>query len=243
METLIRTSKLPLYQQIYEILRKEITGGLWKAGELFPPESELIRKYQVSSITIRQALDMLQNDGLITRHRGKGTFIALQSLEKNLTRIISFTEDMRQRGSVPGTTVLSLSLIPAPIEIAKRLDIEPGEDLARIQRLRLADGEPVSLEDSYLVNKYCKGVLDYDLVGKSLRQILENDFNIYEVHAKETIRAILAPAPMAKLLLVNHNAALLFVERVSFSQFGIPVEYLHIYYRGDRYTLYNELQA
>ena len=241
MKDIDRGSKLPLYHQLYEILRDSIVRGEWKPGDMIPPEPELIRHYGVSRTTVRQVLDILVNDGLIYRQQGRGTFVAHPTVEQALVRIISFTEDMRQRGFVPGTRVLSSGLLPAPAEIASELGVEPGEELARLERLRLADGEPMSIEESYLVHRYCPGVLAGDYGSNPLREALERGYGIRWVRAKQVIRAILAPAAMAQLLALPATSALLCIERVSYSQHNVPVEFLRIFYRGDRYALHNEL--
>jgi len=229
MRQIDRSSKLPLYHQLYQILRDDIVRGEWQPGDMIPPESELIEQYQLSRTTVRQVLDMLTNEGLIYRQQGRGTFIAHPTVEQALVRIISFTEDMRQRGVRPGTEVLSSGLIPAPQDIAEKLEIEPGEELARLERLRLADGEPMSIEESHLV------------AANPLREALERDYGIRWTHAKQTIRAISASRNLARLLSVPPHSALLYIERVSYSQPNIPVEFLRIYYRGDQYALYSEL--
>lgn len=241
MERIDRSSKLPLYHQLYEILRGKILHGEWRPGDMIPPEPELIERYEVSRTTVRQVLDMLVNEGLIYRQQGRGTFVAHPTLEQALVRIVSFTEDMRQRGFKPSTRVLSSGLVQAPNTIAQKLEVEPGEELARLERLRLADGEPMSIEESHLVHRYCPGVLQGDYASNPLREALDKDHGIRLVRAKQIIRAILAPRDLARLLSISPEAALLYVERVSHSQHNIPVEFLRIYYRGDRYVLYNEL--
>jgi GntR family transcriptional regulator len=241
MRQIDRGSKLPLYHQLYQILRGDIVRGEWQPGDMIPPESELIERYQLSRTTVRQVLDMLSNEGLIYRQQGRGTFVAHPTVEQALVRIISFTEDMRQRGVRPGTEVLSSGLIPAPQDIAEKLEIEPGEELARLERLRLADGEPMSIEESHLVHRYCPGVLEGNYASNPLREALERDYGIRWTHAKQTIRAISASRNLARLLSVPPHSALLYIERVSYSQQNTPVEFLRIYYRGDRYTLYSEL--
>jgi len=238
-----RRSKLPLYHQLYEILRDKILRGEWQPGDRIPPESELIERHQVSRTTVRQVLDMLVNEGLIYRQQGRGTFVAHPTVEQGLVRIISFTADMRQRGFKPASKVLSSGLIPAPQDIAEKLEIEPGEELARLERLRLADDEPMSIEESHLVHSYCPGVLRGDYASSPLREALERDYGIRLVGAKQVIRAILAPRNLARLLSIPPKSALLYIQRVSYSQQNIPVEFLHIYYRADRYALYNELQG
>jgi GntR family transcriptional regulator len=238
-----RNNKLPLYHQIYEILRNEILSKNWKPGNMLSSESELSAQYEVSSITIRQALDILKQEGLIYRQRGRGTFVAHPTLEQNLTRIISFTEDMHRRGYKPGTVVLQSELVPATSNIAKKLEIETGEELAYVERLRLAEGEPMSIEESHLIHRYCQGILQHDFATKSMRLILEQEFGIRIVHAKQTIRALQAPVTLANSLALKPGAGILFIERVSFSQYDFPVEFLRLYYRGDRYELYNELHG
>jgi GntR family transcriptional regulator len=238
-----RNSKLPIYYQLYEILRSSIRNGTWKPGDMIPAESEFATRYKISRTTIRQVLDMLVSEGLIYRERGRGSFVAEPALEEALVRIISFTDDMRQRGREPSTEVLTSELIPASQDISERLKIEAGEELAHLIRLRLADNEPMSIEDSYLIHRHCPGILDGDYESNSLREAIERRYGIRWSHAKQVIRAILATSSLAKSLSIRPGDALLYIERVSFSQqHRIPVEFLRIYYRGDRYSLYNELQ-
>jgi GntR family transcriptional regulator len=237
-----RASPLPLYHQLYELLRGEILSGRWQPGDMLPPESELTETYEISRTTVRQVLDMLVHEGLIYRQRGRGSFVAHPTVEQTLVRIISFTDDMRQRGFESGTEVLSSDLVPAPSDIAQQLEVETGEDLARIKRLRLADGEPMSVEESFLVHRHCPGILEGDYALQPLRVALE-DHGIRWSHARQRIRAIVAPTELARLLAVEPESALLFIERVSYSQANVPVEFLRITYRADRYSLYCELQG
>jgi GntR family transcriptional regulator len=238
---LSRQSKLPLYQQLYDILRGELTRGQWKPGDMLPAESELMLRFEVSRITVRQVLDMLVRDGLIYRQQGRGTFVAHPTIEQTQVRIVSFTEDMRQRGFRPGTEVLDSGLLPAPDDIAGNLAVQPGEELAHLRRLRLADEEPMSIEDAFLVHRFFPGVLNGDYTAKPLRLALEEAYGVRLVRAKQVLRAVMAPPNLARLLSVRAGAALLFIERISYSSQGIPVEFLRIHYRGDRYVLYNEL--
>jgi GntR family transcriptional regulator len=241
MNSLSRESKLPLYQQLYDILRGELTRGQWKPGDMLPAESELMQRYGISRITVRQVLDMLVRDSLIYRQQGRGTFVAHPTIEQTQVRIVSFTEDMHQRGFRPGTEVLEAGLVPATADIAAKLAVEPGEVLAHLRRLRLADDEPMSIEDAYLVHRYFPGVLSGDYTTSPLRRTLEEKYGVRLVRAKQVLRAVMAPSTLARLLSVRQSAALLFIERVSFSAQGVPVEFLRIHYRGDRYVLYNEL--
>jgi GntR family transcriptional regulator len=241
LDYLERESKLPLYQQLYEILHRRIIGGEWRPGDMIPAEPELMAAYGVSRITLRQVLDMLVRDGLIVRQQGRGSFVARPRLEKGMMRIFSFTEDMRQRGLRPTTVVLAAELVPAAAELAAKLKIEPGEELVRLERLRLAEDEPLAIEESHLVHRICPGLLRSDFASESLREVLARDYGVRWSRARQTIQAILAGEGAAALLGIDPGAALLYIERVSYAQDHAPVEVLRVLYRGDRYVLYNEL--
>lgn len=238
---IVRNSMMPYYYQLYEILRQDILNGIWKPGDMLPTETELLEKYELSRTTVRQSLDMLVSDGLIYRQRGRGTFVSRLTIEQSLSRIISFTEDMRHREMKPHTVVLSAMLIPAPNDIAEALQLAPDEEVANLERLRLADAEPMSLEMSYLVHKFCPGVLKNDYAIHSLRQTLASEYNQRLIYARQKIRAVTASRKQAQILSVDPGAALLFIERISYNEQNIPVEFLRAFHRGDRYILYNEL--
>jgi GntR family transcriptional regulator len=243
MANLNPMSKIPLYQQLYDILHTKILNEEWKPGDMILPESKLIELYSVSRITVRTVLDMLVKDSLIYRQRGRGTFVTHPKLEHGLTRIVNFTDDMHHRGFTPSSKVLYSDLIPATKAIATKLSIDPGEELTRLGRLRLADNEPMCLEKSHFIHRYCRGILDYDFAVTSLCEVKERDYGIKWSRATQIISAINATPNLAKHLIIKKNAALLYIERTSYSQDNTPVEFLQAYYRADRYNLYNELQG
>ena len=98
MKNLSRSSKTPLYYQLYEILLGQIQQGIWQPGEMLPTEAELVAQYQLSRATVRQAFELLVNQGRIYRRQGLGSFVSRPAFEQNLNRIISFWDDMQQRG-------------------------------------------------------------------------------------------------------------------------------------------------
>ena len=237
-----RQSRLPLHQQIYEVLRAKIQHEIWKPGELFPTEIDLMAEYQVSRATIRQVMERLVSEGLMYRQQGRGTFIAEPTLEEGLTRIISFTEDMHRRNLIPETKVLSEEIIQANEDVAKALQLQPGEEVAFIKRLRLANHEPMCIEESFLPYKLCSGIFEHDFSVEPLRETLETEYGIRITRALQKIHAVAAPQDMVKLLNIPSHTALLFIERNSFNEWDLPVEFLRLYFRGDRYSLYNELR-
>lgn len=243
VKTLIADSQVSYYRQLYTILRRDIVHGVWKPGERMPSEAELITTYGVSRITVRQAFDLLVYDGLVYRRRGSGTYVTVPLIEHGLNRIISFSEDMQRRGLHPGAEVIASCLEPASEDIAARLDIAPGTELAVLERLRLADGEPMSLERSHLVHHQCHGLLENDFTRLTLHEVLRERYGIRLTRAHQAVRALAADKLLAARLHVHIGTPLFYIERVSFRQAGIPIEYLQVYHRGDRYVLYNELRS
>lgn len=240
-EALNPNSKIPLYYQLYTLFQDKIRSSAWKPGDMIPPESELVDRFKISRVTVRKVMDMLVKEGFLVRERGRGSYVAHPKLEHGTTRIVSFTADMKQRGLTPSTTIIFTGLVEAPAEIAEKLKIPVGEQLARIDRLRLADEEPMCVEESFLVHRHVPGILGYDFSVDSLREIKEKKYGILWSRAMQTIQAIPAPLKIARLLTIRPGAALLYFDRVTFSQNDIPMEYLRVYYRADRYVLHNEL--
>jgi GntR family transcriptional regulator len=136
-----------------------------------------------------------------------------------------------------------MELVPATPSIAGKLEIGTGEEIAQINRLRFADEEPLSIEQASLVHRYCLGVLNENYENHSLRETLLREHGIQLVRAVESIRALKADRNLAELLSIKPDDALLSIERVSFSQDNLPVEWLQIFYRSDRYVLHAELQG
>ncbi len=243
MNAQLTDGPISFYQQLYTILRQELARGTWKPGERMPSEAELIATYGVSRITVRQAFELLVNDGLVYRRRGSGTYVTIPLIEHGLNRIISFTDDMQRRGLHPDTRLIAARLEPATADVARRLDIEPGEELAVLERLRLADGMPMSVERSHLVHRLCPDILDGDYVQTPLHIALRERYGIRLARAQQAIHAVAADKTMAGVLSAPVGTPLFFIERTSFRQGGLPVEFLQLYHRGDRYVLYNELRA
>ena len=239
---LSRQGRIPLHQQIYEVLRAKIQQGEWGTGVLFPTEMDLMAEYRVSRATIRQVMERLVGEGLIYRQQGRGTFVSEPTLEQGLTRIISFTEDMNRRGLLPATRILAEEINPAGSDVAAALNLKVGEEVAYLKRLRLANNEPMCIEESYIAKKVCPGIFETDFSITPLRETLEKKYGIRIARALQKIHAVSASHETAKLLHIAPAAALLFIERISFNQLDQPVEFLRLHFRGDRYSLHNELR-
>jgi GntR family transcriptional regulator len=231
---------VPIYYQLEQELRRRIEMGEWKPGDLLPSERELAERYRISRMTVRQALADLVNDGLLYRERGRGTFVARPKIHKRLSSLTSFTEDMRARGKLAGAKVLELKLEPASPVVAQDLAVPTGHPIVLVERLRLADHEPVGIERSHLSFTGCEAILEEDLSG-SLYRLLKEKYGIIPTRAEERIEAGLCPAREAQWLGIHRSAPVLLITRVTYSQDGLPFEYVESVYRADRYTLHVSL--
>jgi GntR family transcriptional regulator len=242
MRTIYRNSPVPRYHQLKEILRDCIRQGEWKPGDLIPSERELGETYSISRMTARQAITDLVNEGVFYREQGKGTFVSQNRITQQLLRLTGFTEDIRARGQHPSTKVLTAAMMPADEVIAEHLRIEPGSMVFCLRRLRLADDEPLAIEDSALNFKGCEGLLEEDLEHNSLYQLLEHQYGVPLMEAEQEIEAGLASPENAEILQTSVGSPVLFTRRTTFTDRNRPIEYARSVYRGNKYTFYAHLK-
>ena len=199
-----------------------------------------MQDYGVSRITVREAIGQLVNDGHLVRVRGKGTFVAHRAVQSKL-HLASFTEEMRAQGHHPTTVVLVSEQGPVPENTAAALNMRPGSDGYHVKRLRLADGEPVSVDDGWFNPELLPGLLDMDLTG-SIYRATADKYDKPIDRAEQTVSADGASTEIATLLGTRKGAPVLYFDRVSFSEIA-PVEHTRSWYRSDRYQLQMEVQG
>ncbi len=230
-----RASPVPLHIQLKQALKDQILAGAWKPGDLVPGEPHLCRQFQVSRTTVRQALAALAYEGLVTRQRGRGTFVAPPKLtERAVERLSGFYEDMAILGHPPVSRVLKQEVVPASEQVAARLNLRAGARVVEIERLRLVEGEPVVLTTTFLPHKLCPGLDTLDLTRRSLYEYLETDCGLALAWGRRTIEAVAADARQARLLRIRRGAPLALIESVSYLDDGRPIEYHLATHRGDR---------
>ncbi len=235
VQPLAKNGFIPLYFQIQRLLMEQIHSGALSQGAPIPSEEELARVYQVSRMTARQALHGLKVGGYAYSQKGRGTFVAVPKLEKNIMHLRGFTEDMKQRGMVPSSHLLEQTVAKASIETAGQLKIGAGDPVMRLRRLRLADNTPMALEDSQIPLKLFPGLEAIDFSKQSLYRILREDYGVRVAWAGELIEAIPATAQEAKLLTIPTKSSVLSISRIIMTTEELPVEAACSRYRGDRY--------
>ncbi len=230
-----RSSFVPLYVQIYRALAERIQNGVLGAGDLVPSERDLSEEYDVSRMTVRQALRSLRQDGLVYQDRGVGTFVARRKVNIHTRNLVGFTEDMRQRGMSPSSQLISLQRELAKPPIAEALSLAPRAEVFRLERLRLADGEPMAYEMNHLPVALCPALDSYNLGEHALYQILETRYGIRLNRAEEALEAVAANRRAARFLAVKIGAPLLAVTRTVYAEDNRVIEYACSLYRADRY--------
>lgn len=228
-------SPVPLYAQIKDALRAGILDGRYPPHSRMPSESELQAMFDVSRITIRQALGDLQKEGLIFKVHGKGSFVSQPRAFQNVTSLQGFAEAMSEGGNDILNRVLSFDIVPASDDVAARLGLAPGSPVAEIHRVRLLNRAPVSYEISFLPEHFARPLARADLVTRDIFLILENDCAVPLGSADLAIDAIAAPVDIARSLDVKKGAPLLRIERLTHGADGTPVDFEYLYFRGDTF--------
>jgi GntR family transcriptional regulator len=229
----------PLYLRLQERIRAAIRSGALKPLDALPGERDMADAFGVSRVTVRKALGGLVEAGLLRQRQGSGTFVAAppQRVEQALSRLTSFSEDMRLRGLEPAVEWLAREVsLPSPQE-AMRLSLSPTERVSRLRRLRLAGGVPMAIEWATLPVRYLP---DPDEVNDSLYATLAAH-GVRPVRALQRLRAASLGAADASLLGVATGAPVLAIERVAFLASGEPIEFTQSWYRGDAYDFVAEL--
>ncbi|MEJ9231611.1 phosphonate metabolism transcriptional regulator PhnF [Peribacillus butanolivorans] len=229
-----KNSPLPIYFQIEEQIKRQIESGEFQAHNALPSEREYAEQFEISRMTVRQAISNLVNDGYLYRQKGRGTFVADKKLEQQLNGLTSFTEDMKARGLNPSSKLLSFEIIPANKKIANELHISTYAPVYEIKRIRLADDVPMALETMYMSANLIKGLTE-EIINLSLYQYIENYAKLKIDYATQTLESAIASDTEITHLAIPKHSPILFIQRNTFLQDGTPLEYVKSAYRADRY--------
>lgn len=236
MNRLSKNTVIPLYHQLADLLRSKISSGEYALGQQLPSERELMSTYEISRNTVRDAIDVLVQEGLVERDHGRGTFVALPKLKLGLTRMTSFSEDMRERNLRPASQLLNSEVIFPPDAVAARLQALPGEKVLYLKRLRLADDLPMAINISYFTLTQFPDLAKENFQDESAYWILEHKYQVRLSHAEQTMRACSATQNQAELLKIAKGDPILVIEGVAFNCDSVPIEFMTQIYRGDRYV-------
>ena len=236
-----KKSHVPIYVQIEEELKERIFNGEYKEGEAIPSERYLTEMFNVSRMTVRQAITNLVTSGLLYREKGRGTFVSSPKLEQSLNSLTSFTEEMIARGFTPSSKIIKFEKQIPSNEIAEELSLEAGEEIYFVMRIRNADEKPMAIERMYIPVNLFPNLSEKQLDG-SLYRLVEVDYGLKIGHAIQQMEATLVNKEDRKYLQLEENAVVLIMKRMSYLSNNQPFELVQSAYRADRYKFYNRVQ-
>tara|TARA_B110000908_G_C10123257_1_gene388620 strand:- start:80 stop:814 length:735 start_codon:yes stop_codon:yes gene_type:complete len=225
---------LPLYVQIKESLKKDILGGRYAPYQKMPSESDLMKCFGVSRITVRQALRDLHLEGLIFTSQGKGTFASKPKATQDVKYLQGFAEAMAPKGYEATARLISIRELAPSREVKRKLNLEAKENVVEVVRVRYLNRDPVSVDSSYFPPEIGRKLFSKDISG-DIFPLLENDLRIELGRADVSLEARPADATIAKLLGTEAGCPIMWVQRLTHDRQGKPVDFEYLAFRGDTY--------
>jgi len=232
---------VPLYIQISESLLERIASGELAPEKRLPSERELSQALNVSRMTLRAALRVLDNKGLLIRRPGDGTYIAKPKIERQAAKLVPFTENMRSRGYQANAQLIVFERRLAEVSVANKLKVSVSTPVYYFQRLRLINQEPVLLEKCTMPIYRFPNLQKFDLEKRSLYELMETEYGIAPHHSEQSLEAVLATDYEAELLNIEACTPLMLERRLAFDKDDFPLEYGHDLFRGDRFRFVTEI--
>ena len=229
-------SKVPLYYQLKEQIKLNILSGEYQEGDLIPSEREFSDSYDLSSTTIRRALNDLVQENFLERKAGKGTFVRRAKVTRDLRKVLGFTKNMTEMGLTPTTRVLSKKVVSANAYARERLGLQKGTKVVRLERLRLADDIPMMLETRYIRSDLCPKIEQEEL-DSSLWNVFEGRYGLKPNRHSQGMTIATVSGHAASLLTLNDNSLVFLIKGVTYVQEGEPIECEESLYRSDKYEL------
>lgn len=240
-----KTTPVPLYYQLKELIMAEIKSGTYPKDSAIPTEKELIDMFDISRTTVRQAITELVQEGWLYRVKSKGTFVSRPKVNQDfIQKLESYNEQIRRTGRTPHTEVLEFKVVKAKKEVAEHLNIKPEDKVVYLYRKRYADDDPIVILKTYLPYDRCSFVMDHDFEKESLYAVLSKDSSVQVYRVKRLVEAVEATANDAEKLNMKRGKPIQFFTSVGYNMAGQPIEFSQARYRGDRnsfeVTVFNE---
>lgn len=223
----------PVYQQLANYFSSRISSGELKENDALPTETSLCKLLGISRSTVRQAFQMLEDEGVIVRKKRVGTRVCKPKLKRTINNLDNFTTEMRGLGLAPSSKVISFSVVHPPAKIAETLNLSADETAFRIERLRLADGEPLLLETAYIPTHICPS-LSREQLSDSLYATIRECSGASPLEAMEIYEAVIPSKRDAELMHMRAGEAGFRIQRISKNTAGEIFEYCVELARGDR---------
>lgn len=234
---LSRDSATPLYAQLESIFRQQISSGQWSPGARIPSENELNRTLGVSRMTVRGVLTRLVEDGLLVRVAGKGTFVAEKKIETQSPAYRGVREQLESLGFHTTTRLITNAPTVPSSSVREHLHLDDAEQVFAVERVRSADGVPISLHYSFVPLELAPTLNEHDLASNQLCVVLADHYGLSMNHVDERLESVSASADVAKRLKLSRGDPVLSLEDTILDASGRPYEYSRVLFRGDKVQL------
>lgn len=225
---------VPKYYQIYEELVEQIRSGKYREGELFPGDTELVKLYNVSRGTIREALKLLFQQGYLVREQGKGTFVTYRRIQQDPDQLMGFSELMRRNNMKPSAKIIEQEVIDPGPNLIRLMQLKSDAQVVRIIRLRYGDDQPLIIERSFFNYELFQPLMDLDLENNSIFDLLYEHTDTRLGDATQRIEAVTSGESEFELLNVEPGTPLLLIKRLIKTREGEYFQYSEDVYRSDR---------
>lgn len=229
---------LPAYMSIRDALKKQVDEGVWGIGDRLPSERDLSEDFGVSRMTLRQAVSLLVEEGVLERRVGSGTYVASRRVQEKMRGTTSFTEIVTSQGKVPSSKLLSYQRQLASETESQQLNLSTQDYVIRMERIRYADQRPLVYEVATIPEKLIKSFKKADITEHFFKTLTANGYEIGK--SQQTIYAKSASERVAGYLGISKGHAILALTQVSYLSDGQPFEYVRSQYVGDRFEFYLE---
>jgi GntR family transcriptional regulator len=230
-----KSSPVPYHYQLRQLLEHAVTSGSLGVGEQIPTEAWLCERYDVSRTVVRQALSDLEREGLVSRMKGKGTFVSGPKLSEHVIQsLTSLHEDLAARGERLETKVLRLEVQPVSPHVAELLRLPESAPIVLLERLRFLHGEPLVVTTAYMPYELCARILELDMTQRSLFETYERELGFQLHRGTRAVEARGASLEVAQHLAIREGDPVLAFSGVTYVADGRPIEYFVGMHRGDR---------
>lgn len=234
------TISIPLYIKIADHLIAQIEAGELLPGDQLPPERKFSSILGINRMTLRRSLNVLQSQGLIVRKHGVGTFIAEPKIDRQVDSVFRFTTGMLNRGFTPQAELISINQSEAETKVSRDLALPRSSRIFNIIRLRSINHEPVMIETYQISVSRFPGLDNFDLEDRSIYEVIESEYGIKIVRARQSFEPVLATDFESNLLNISEGDPLMLERRISYDPNNLPVEVGKDRYRGDRFRFVTE---
>lgn len=206
------------YQKIYGLIKNEIERGNYPIGTFLPIEADLEEIYKVSRTTIRKAMKLLADEEYVEIRQGRGTMVLDHKAQQDFNGVTSVTESLRNKGYEVTTQSMYIDIIPASVKLQSQLKLRDNEEIARIQRIQLADGKPICIMNNYIPYSLVPEIEQYNGKFSALYEFLEKNYQIMIENTEDIIYAAAAELYEAQVLNVTPGTSLLYIDRICYAK-------------------------